>query len=204
MALTRVAPDGSVRGPPSDEELLRGFYGGSNAALDCLVLRHGSALECRVRGRLPFGACARWERAQDVVATAWTKVFETRASGARWDDERGPVYPWLVRIVDNCLWDELRRQARAPVAYGEQPDAADPSQERRFGHVEVSEVVGSCMAKLSPLYQVILIHKFWVGVNQAEIACMLEVSEATISRRCKEACDMLRSHLLAALGDEDQ
>ena len=205
MALTGVAPDGSGHGPQSDEELLRGFYGGSNASLDCLVLRHGSALECRVRGRLPFGACARQERAQDVVETAWTKVIETKASGgARWDDERGPVYPWLVRIVDNCLWDELRKQSRAPVAHGEQPDAADPKQERRFGHVEDSEVVVSCLAKLSQLHQVILIHKFWAGLNQAEIARMLDLSEATISRRCSEGCDLLRGHLLAALGDEDQ
>ncbi len=181
---------------------MRIYYDGPDVArcdeaLEHLIGRHTALLERRARARLPFGAWAREERAQDIVQVVWIRVMDTKGSRrARWAPERGPFRPWLLTILDNCVRDEVRKESRSPVSSVEPPDAADPRQEARFRHLDDTDVVTAWMAKLSGELQRILILKFWVGLNQAEIAKEFGVSEATISRRCNEGCNTLRDFAL--------
>ena len=191
-------------GQPSDEELLEAFYRGEDCALDCLMARY-SWLSHLVMSRLPYGGSARAQQAEDLVQATWLKVMDSRGRPtSRWRGECGPVRPWLMRIVSNCIVDAGRKESAVPLCRREPAEAADPAQEDLFVRCELRAAIAAGLGPLEEMEQVVVVLKFWAGMQQKEIAGALAVSEATISRTWNSARRTLRATLTAAGWNDDR
>ena len=197
-------PSVPAAGQPSDEALLEAFYRGDDRALDRLMARY-DWLAHLIMSRLPYGGGARAQQAEDLVQVTWLKVMDSRSrTTSRWRRECGPVRPWLMRIVSNCIVDAGRKDSAVPLCRREPADVADPVQEDLFVRCELRATIAAGLGSLDELESVVVVLKFWAGMQQNEIADALAVSEATISRTWSSARRTLRSTLAAAGWNDDR
>lgn len=220
MALRELTPDDpagdgragklyAVRGgvveglgePVSDEDLLEAFYDGDDAALDRLMRRYGR-LRYWVISRLPYNGGARPQRAEDIVQRAWMNVIESR-SRARWRREAGSFRPWLLRIVANCIVDELRKKRADQGGWMAPADAADPAQQELLLRCELRAALAESLGALEPLEFQVVALKYWGGMRQNEIARELGVAPATVSRCLASARTKLRESLSGEGWEDD-
>jgi RNA polymerase sigma factor (sigma-70 family) len=188
---------------PSDEELLAAFYRGEDRALDRLMARY-DWLEQLIMSRLPYGGGARAQQAEDLVQVTWVKVMDSRSrTTSRWRGECGPVRPWLLRIASNCIVDAGRKDS-VPLCRREPAEDADPVQENLFVVCELRAALAAGLEALEQMESVVVVLKFWAGMQQNEIADALAVSEATISRTWNSARRKLRATLTAAGWNDDR
>lgn len=187
--------------PMSAEDLLEAFYDGDDAALDRLMTGY-DRLRCWVISRLPYDGGARPQRAEDIVQRAWIKVIESR-SRARWRREEGPFRPWLLRIVSNCIVDELRKNRGDQGARIAPVDAADPAQQELFRRCELRAALAERLGTLEPTELQVVVLKYWGGMRQNEIAPELGVSPATVSRCLASARKKLREGLTGEGWEDD-
>ena len=209
VELSGVAVDGPPRdgrGPrvPTDEELMEAFYAGDDDALECLIGRYGWLTRSAL-GRLPVRLGDRAAKAEEIVQIAWAKVADTRTTGrTRWLSERGLVRPWLWVVLSNCVHDEMRRSGVPSLSLDEFLQAPDRRQAEVFQQCELHVIVAACLESLEWRQQAVVNLKFWVGMVQSEIAVVLGLCEATVSRALDAALQALRPMLLAALRDDDE
>ncbi len=203
-AVDRPSIDGPGRGVPSDEDLVEDFYAGEDTAIECLIRRY-RWLTPSVFARLPLPLGDRAAKAEEIVQTAWIKVLDTRTTGRnRWLRERGLVRPWLWVIVSNCLRDEVRRPRLRGVSLDAILEIADRNQGEVFHQCELDAMVAPLLESLTRRQRAVVSLKFWVGMPQCEIAAVLGVSEATVSRDLDGALQTLRPLLLGALSGDDE
>ncbi len=101
--------------PPADEDLVRAFRAGDDAAFTAIVARHRRAVEAQLRLVLRGRDRSLAEDvAQDVFLRAYVAL--------RRDDREVVLGPWLRRIAVNRALDELRRRRPEPLGEAE-PEA---------------------------------------------------------------------------------
>jgi RNA polymerase sigma factor (sigma-70 family) len=94
--------------PPADEDLVRAFRAGDDAAFTAIVARHRRAVEAQLRLVLRGRDRSLAEDvAQDVFLRAYVAL--------RRDDREVVLGPWLRRIAVNRALDELRRRRPEPL-----------------------------------------------------------------------------------------
>jgi RNA polymerase sigma-70 factor, ECF subfamily len=115
--------------------------------------------------------------AEDLTAD----VFVSMIRGLpRYQDTGAPFGAWLYRIAANRITDHhrLKRRTPEPLSDSEASDDTDPlgktarNQER--AHLRAA------LATLSNDFQTLLILRFMQGMSHAEVAAIMEKSEATI------------------------
>lgn len=196
-----TAADGST------DDLLRRAGRGDRAAVDQLLEGHRPRVRQLVAVRLDRRLSARVDPS-DVVQ-------ETLAEAARRLDEylRGPAvpfYPWLRDLAMNRLIDLHRRHllaARRSVRREERRDLPLPDEsaialaERLVGagtspsrHLERQDQrrrVRVALERLESEHREVLVLKYLEGLDPAEIAAILDVSDRTVRRRHREAVERL-------------
>jgi RNA polymerase sigma-70 factor (ECF subfamily) len=127
--------------------------------------------------------------AEDVTATAFERAFRRRDT---FDPRRGNERAWLFTIARSALMDHFRSSsATTEVASDGAADIAD-----RQVDVEVGIAVRTAIAKLDRFERELVGLKFYAGLNNREIARVVDRSESSVGTtlhrilgRLKEACD---------------
>jgi RNA polymerase sigma-70 factor, ECF subfamily len=136
--------------------------------------------------------------AEDVTALAFERAYRRRRS---FDRARGDERAWLFGIARNAALDELRRRRRhARLAVDpEDPVAADAlasAGEDVADDALRRTVLRTALDRLSPRERELVALKFHAGLSNAEIACVLGVSESNAGTllhrtiaKLRKACD---------------
>jgi RNA polymerase sigma-70 factor, ECF subfamily len=195
---SQSAPAG-FQGPVAltDEEVVRRVSAGDVQMFEVLMRRYNQRLYRAARAILQNDA-----EAEDAVQQAYLNAyrhldqFEGRAQFAT----------WLTRIA---VYEALARRRRA---YGQPAGSEDelvetapsaaPDPERQAYGSELSVLLQSALAALPYGYRSVFILREIDGLNTAETAQQLRVSEGTVKTRLHRAKGLLQRKLQAVTGGD--
>jgi len=136
---------------------------------------------------------------QDTFITAYRKIRTYRG---------GSFKAWLLRIVTNTCYDELRRRKRRPTTPLEPTDDFDEeiesprwmedpaeSPEEAASRAELSTAIQSCLDDLSPEFRMVVVLVDVQGLNYAEAAQIVGKPLGTIKSRLARARNGMRQCL---------
>lgn len=129
--------------------------------------------------------------AEDVTALAFERAYRRRE---RYDTARGTRRAWLFGIARNAALDELRRRGRTTPLEHDVPSeapAGDPvaHAERAARRAQIR----AGMDRLSARDRELIALKFFAGLDNAELAAVLGVSESNAGTKLHRAMTKLRS-----------
>ena len=125
--------------------------------------------------------------AEEVTAQAFERAFRKRKS---FNPERGSERAWLFGIARNAALDELRRLKRSAPLVSE-PPAPDEELERTLRRAAVRTALAAMPARDRELIAL----KFHAGLDNAELAAVLEISVSNAGTRLHRALTTLREAL---------
>jgi RNA polymerase sigma-70 factor (ECF subfamily) len=138
--------------------------------------------------------------AEDVVQTAFLRVLD-RIDGY---DVNRPFRPWFMRIVVNAAIDTARRAARTPFDSNDNlPDSAllelvpdpAPGPEDAAVSSELRQAMHSALDVLPPAQRAAIVMRYYLGLDEAEMAGEMAVPEGTVKWRLHAARVRLRGLL---------
>jgi RNA polymerase sigma-70 factor (ECF subfamily) len=127
--------------------------------------------------------------AEEVTATAFERAYRMRA---RFDSGRGEPRAWLFGIDRNAGLDELRRRGRQAELTVEPVDAAAHSAVEDVEQSERRVALGAALDRLAAGERELIALKFFAGLDNAEIAGVLGLSESNAGTRLHRAMTKLR------------
>jgi RNA polymerase sigma factor (sigma-70 family) len=127
--------------------------------------------------------------AEEVTATAFERAYRKRA---RFDAGRGEPRAWLFGIARNAALDELRRRKRHAELAVEPVDAEAAAAAEGVEESERRLALGAALDGLSAGERELIALKFFAGLENAEIAVLLEISESNAGTRLHRAMTKLR------------
>lgn len=184
----------------ADAALLEAVRAGAPDAFDRFVARFGPMI-------LAFGLrmCGHRQDAEDVFQETLVKVY----TGLRSLEDPGALRTWLWRVVSNtCLMSRRgpRHPSRAiglpdlgPAFDPADPDAENPETAAIRG--ESRAQIEAALARLSPEYRVIVLLRDFEGLDTAQVAEVLSISEGNAKVRLHRARAALRRELGAAAAE---
>jgi RNA polymerase sigma-70 factor, ECF subfamily len=120
----------------------------------------------------------------------------------------GSFRAWLLRIVTNASYDELRRRKRRPTTPLEPMDEtgdeiesprwiADPGElpEDTLERAELGNAIQDCMGDLSPEFRAVVVLVDVQGLDYAEVADIIGKPVGTVKSRLARARTRLRNCL---------
>ncbi|HML20018.1 MAG TPA: sigma-70 family RNA polymerase sigma factor [Aggregatilinea sp.] len=144
------------------------------------------------------------EAAADATQEAFISAFK------KLDQFRGDQFKaWLMRIVTNACYDELRRRQRRPAAsldtlQDEAPQAElallddDETPEQRLQRAELNQAIQDCLTDLPTDQRMVAVLADVEGYAYQEIADMTGSSLGTVKSRLSRARTRLRDCLQGA------
>lgn len=167
---------------PADEALAARAARGDAAAFEALVRRHAGPLLAYCR-RLLGGDVA---EAEDRVQEAFLRAYRALD---RFDAARR-FAPWLFRIAHNGCVDALRaRRAWAPLDDEAAPAPAAPLTP------EASPAIAAAVDALPARCRAVLHLKYTLGLDAAEIAARLDMTQGNVRVVLHRAIKLLRERL---------
>jgi RNA polymerase sigma-70 factor (ECF subfamily) len=143
------------------------------------------------------------EAAQDATQDAFISAYRNIGTY-----RGGSFRAWLLRIVTNACYDELRRRKRRPTTPLEPVDSeeeeiesphwiADPgeSPEERTERIELDRAIQSCLDDLSPDFRTVVVLVDVQGYDYFEAAEVVHTPVGTIKSRLSRARLRLRDCL---------
>ena len=179
----------------NESDLIKDAQNGDLEAFNRLVLHYQGLVynqAYRVMGEAP----AADDAAQDAFISAFKKIKTYRG---------GSFKAWLLRIVTNACYDELRRRKRRPTTplepsneYNEEIETpqwiADPgeSPEDFATRLELGEAIQHCLDTLSIDFRTVIVLVDIQGMDYAEAAQVVGKPLGTIKSRLARARNGLR------------
>lgn len=178
----------------SDEALFAGYAAGDPDAAAVFVRR----FETQVYG-LALAIVAVPGDAEDVAQEAFVRAWRYAAS---FDERRGSVAPWLLRVTRNVALDHLRARGRRAEPVGELPtdlladpdDLAEDVADAVGRHDDAARVAG-VMRSLPDAQRQALVAVTMLGFTTREVSQMVAVPQATVKTRLRLALRKLRAEL---------
>ncbi|MGH2939193.1 MAG: RNA polymerase sigma factor [Solirubrobacterales bacterium] len=130
--------------------------------------------------------------AEEVTSTAFERAYRKRN---RFDPRRGEPRAWLFGIARNAALDELRRRGRQAELAAEPADLDAPAVDSGAERSERRLALRAALAHLDPRERELIALKFFAGLDNAEIASVLSVSESNAGTRVHRAVTKLREAL---------
>jgi RNA polymerase sigma factor (sigma-70 family) len=127
--------------------------------------------------------------AEEVTATAFERAYRKRA---RFDATRGAPRAWLFGIARNAALDELRRRGRQAELAAEHVDAEAHAGLETVERTERRMALAAALDGLAAAERELIALKFFAGLDNAEIASVLEISESNAGTRLHRAMSKLR------------
>lgn len=180
-----------------DPELLRAVRAGAPEAVDAWFRAEHPEVY-----RLCFGLLAQASEAEDVAQEAMLHLLDHLSD---WDPRR-PYRPWRTTLVLNRCRDRLRRlEARSTAEQGarlarRETPLPDPHDELERG--EVAELLATGLRSLSPREREAFVLRDLEGLETAEVARTLAISESSVRSLLTLARRRLRQLLGARLASE--
>ncbi len=127
--------------------------------------------------------------AEDVVQEAYVKAYRALTAGEF--DRRSSTNTWLYRIVVNGAIDAKRSRKRRAEASDEQVDPGWDGAARAEARLALAEL-DDWLSALPPEQRAALVLQSMEGLNNAEIAQVMGVSEGAVEQRLVRARAALR------------
>jgi RNA polymerase sigma-70 factor (ECF subfamily) len=178
----------------SDEALFAGYAAGDPDAAAVFVRR----FQTQVYG-LALAIVSVPGDAEDVAQEAFVRAWRYAAS---FDERRGSVAAWLLRITRNVALDHLRARGRRAEPVGELPadllvdldDLAEDVADAVGRHDDAARVAG-IMRSLPDAQREALVAVTMLGFTTREVSRMASVPQATVKTRIRLALRKLRVEL---------
>jgi RNA polymerase sigma-70 factor, ECF subfamily len=161
--------------------------GEADLAFDRLYRSSRDDVYAYVAGLLRDGPAA-----EEVTATAFERAYRKRR---RFDPSKGEPRAWLFGIARNAALDELRRRGRQAELAAEPEDAEAPAVDASAEQSERRLALQAGLAQLAPRERELIALKFFAGLDNAEIASVLDISESNAGTRLHRAVTKLREAL---------
>ncbi len=143
---------------------------------ELLILSRGAhALAIQILGNPDDAADA----VQDALATVLGK------SGT-YDQVKGPLKPWFLRVVRNRCLDQLRRRRPAGLPVEELADTGD-TPEQALQVVQRDAALKRALAAISVQHREIIVLRDYLDLPYAEIAAVLRIAPGTVMSRLHRA-----------------
>ncbi|MBP6313062.1 MAG: sigma-70 family RNA polymerase sigma factor [Flavobacteriales bacterium] len=176
----------------TDQQLVRAYLEGSEAAFETLLLRHKrkvwSHVYLLVRDR---------ELTEDIFQEAFIKVVNTLKNGKY--NEEGKFLPWVIRIAHNLVIDHFRRNKKMKlVRSNEDHDVfatiAQPGKnvEQRMVNVQIDADVRKLIEALPDEQREVVIMRTYLSMSFKEISEQTDVSINTALGRMRYALINMR------------
>jgi RNA polymerase sigma-70 factor, ECF subfamily len=130
--------------------------------------------------------------AEEVTAAAFERAYRKRH---RFDPKKGEPRAWLFGIARNAALDELRRRGRQAELAAEPEDLDGASVEASAEGSERRLALRAALAGLKPRERELIALKFFAGLDNAEIADVIGISESNAGTRLHRAVTKLREAL---------
>ena len=112
---------------------------------------------------------------QDALMTALTRP-------SAYDDKKGQLKPWFLKVVRNRCFDLLRRRRPSDMPVDELVDtAANPEQ--ALDITQRDQALKTALASISAEQRQIIVLRDYLDLTYAEIADVLSVAQGTVMSR---------------------
>jgi RNA polymerase sigma-70 factor, ECF subfamily len=128
--------------------------------------------------------------AQDVTQLVFVKLM---GNASRYEEQRGDLSVWILRIARNLAIDEVRRRRPVPAS-----DAREPTQTSDDAAIELGEALREALAALSDEQREVVVLRHLAGMEAREIAARLCKSEAAVHALNHRGRSAMRASLLRA------
>jgi RNA polymerase sigma-70 factor (sigma-E family) len=143
--------------------------------------------QARLR-RVAYAVCGDWDRAEDLLQTALTKLYVAWPRVCR--DGREDAY--VRQIIVRTNLDEVRRpwwrRERAGLD-GIDPPAPAPDLDARGD-------LFAALQSLPRMQRSVVVLRYWLGLSVAETAADLRISEGTVKSHAHRGLERLRSEFV--------
>ena len=181
----------------TEDELIATAQNGDVNAFNQLVLKY-QGLAYNVAYRILHNQ----DRAADATQDGFLRGYRALAQF-----RGGSFKAWVLRIVTNCCYDQLRVLKRHPstpiddlVENNEHStllESRDESPEKRVERLELGQALQTALDVLPDEQRVVLVLSDVQGLSYAEIAQVTSVSLGTVKSRLSRARAKLRNYLLS-------
>ncbi|WP_436774085.1 SigE family RNA polymerase sigma factor [Yinghuangia sp. YIM S09857] len=157
----------------------------NDSAFDAFVVARGAALR-----RTAYLLCGNWHTAEDLVQTAFTKVY------VRWHRirEPGARNEYARQVLVRSYIDLTRK-----LSHGESPTGTLPDTPARGpGDPDTQMSLMAALARVSPAYRAVLVLRFWEDQSIEQTAALLDKNSGAVRSATTRGLDQLR----AILGDQ--
>lgn len=183
----------------TDEEVVERVKGGETALYEILMRRYNQRLYRVTVAILRNGA-----EAEDVIQDAFVRAYEHLAQF----EGRAPFSTWLTRIaVHEALARIRQRERHEPLDDGEGEEISmktvdsSPDPEQNASHSELSELLEAAVLGLPEPYRAVVMMRDIEEMSTKEAGEVLELSEENVKVRLHRGHAMMRSWLLARVGE---
>jgi RNA polymerase sigma factor (sigma-70 family) len=188
-----VATEEAVNYAALSDEVLMGLYYPPRdlRAFEEVFKRYFLLLAKSAERRLPRDLSDRVGKGEDLAQEA---LFRAARAANPWTTDRGPVRAWLFTILHHQVSSFLRKKRirfNAPVVAVEEAEeqvriecllAEDgPSPLERLAHDELLDALAECIEELDDCLRGVVV-MLMGGMSQTDVARVLEVSDATVTR----------------------
>ncbi|MDO8581806.1 MAG: sigma-70 family RNA polymerase sigma factor [bacterium] len=194
----------------SDEQLVTAYRNGESDALEFLIQRYLKSIY-----HFAYRMVGTVHDAEDVTQEAFVKAwknihkFDPRKSLApyRTEGSGSGFKAWIFSIAKNTALDFLKKKKAVPFSsFGneegdnaliERIADAEALPSEVFDRADLASFLASALAKLPPMYRVVLTLRYNEQLNFREIAEVLSESIHTVKSRHRRAILLLRELLVA-------
>jgi RNA polymerase sigma-70 factor (ECF subfamily) len=131
--------------------------------------------------------------AADAVQDALTTVL---GKPGAYDNNKGPLKPWFLRMVRNRCLDQLRRRRSSDVPVEELVDAGD-TPEKALQIAQRDQELERALTNITVDQRQIIVLRDYLDLSYAEIADVLRIAPGTVMSRLHRARTALREVLQA-------
>lgn len=181
-----------------DEDIVADVLEGHTALFEILMRRHNERVYRAVRAILRDDS-----EAEDVMQQAYVNAY----AHLRQFNRRAQFSTWLTRIAINEALARVRRKRNYQCVDDDTLDmessmsgAALPDPERQAAAGELREVLESAIDRLADGAREVFVLRDVEGMNTAEVAAALDVSEDVVKTRLSRARSAIRRDLIARSG----
>jgi RNA polymerase sigma-70 factor (sigma-E family) len=148
-----------------------------------------------VQGHLRRSAyllCGDWHQAEDIVQTAFTRIFKS------WRRVRAADSPdaYARQVVYRCYVDTFRKKRVATV-----PLETVPEPVVETSPDTLRDAVLEALALLAPGARAVVVLRFWEDMSVEQTASVLGISTGTVKSQTSRALGQLRARLASSIGE---